>query len=564
MKTSRLVGTLFLLLLAGALVAACGGPQGTRQRGWFAARHGGDTTGLHIAEAEVVAKPLERFPDTVYASVESLQWVVEVKDTTDGALLKYLEDPYEALCADVADTTAMPAGTGTVSPARTTTGTFTFRGNHRRDMPVTGRISGTPSEIVTEWVFTTESDTTHTPYGTWYGGAGWTGQPLFVHWSDSAAAAFRTVSPALTRDFSEREIIVGSLCGSVYFINYDTGRPSRESIYSGSVIKGTVSLDPQLPNLYVGHGVRLTDTFGNVTIDLERHCISHIYGRDPKAWRGWGAYDGCAIVAGGYLFRTGENGTLYKYVREKGALRTVALLRYREKGLWGAAGIESSLAVCRNYGYFGDNRGNILCVNLDTMAPVWRYDNHDDTDASIVIEEIDGHPFIYTCSELDKQGDEGDVHFVKLDGLSGEPVWDCPFPCKTAAGVDKRFEGGMFATPLIGRGDCQDLIFVNICDYDSGLSGITAAVDRSSGRIVWQTRLRHYAWSSPLAFCNEAGKMYLCTADCAGRIHLMDARSGEILFSKHIGNNFEASGVVVDDCVVIPSRGNQIFKLRVK
>lgn len=553
--------TLSLILIAVVLVVSCGGPHGGQRRWRLAAGDGGDTTAMHQADDSLAARPLERFPDTTYASIEDLQWVVVVKDTTDDGLLKYLEDPYETLCAGVAGST----DTATISSTPSiTTGTFTFRGNQRRDMPATGRICGTPAEIVTEWVFTTASDTTHTPYGTWLGGAGWTGQPLYVHWSDSAAAAFRAVSPALTRDFGEREIIVGSLCGSVYFINYENGRESRESIATGHIIKGSISLDPQLPNLYVGHGVPLDGPFGNVTIDLNKHCITHTNGRDPGAWRGWGAYDGSAILAGGYLFRTGENGTLYKYVREKGALKTVALLRYREKGLWGAAGIESSLAVCRNYGYFGDNRGNILCVNLDTMAPVWRYDNHDDTDATIVIEKIDGKPFIYTCSELDKQGDDADVHLVKLDGLTGEPVWNCPFPCRTAASRDKRFEGGMFATPLLGRGDCDDLIFVNICDHKPALSGFTAAVERNSGKLIWQTRLKNYAWSSPLAICNENDKMYLCVADCTGHIYLMDARSGSILFSKHIGNNFEASGVVVDDCVVIPSRGNQIFKLRIK
>lgn len=546
--------TLLLVLLVAFVTTSCGGNRNKAPRQAPAGDDEAIDTTLLQLEAE---KPLERFPDTVYSSVEALKWIVEVKDSTDSGMLKYLDDPYEALCADEAE------ATDSTGRRVLTTGTFTFRGNHRRDMPVTGRVSGTPHEIVKVWEFATASDTTHTPYGVWYGGAGWTGQPVFVHWSDSAAASFRALSPALTRDFGEREIIAGSLCGNVYFINFDTGRASRQPIYSGNIIKGAVSLDPQLPNLYVGHGVPLHEPFGHITIDLEKHAITDSVGRDPGAWRGWRAYDGCAIVAGDYLFRTGENGTFYKYVRGKGSLRNVALLRFREKGAGGSAGIESSLAVCRNYGYFCDNRGNILCVNLDTMAPVWHYNNHDDSDATIVVEEVDDTPYIYTCSELDKQGSEADVHFVKLNGLTGEPVWDLPLPCRIANG-GKRFEGGMFATPLLGRGDCEDLIFTNICDHQPPLTGYTVAIDRACGNIVWQTRLGHYAWSSPLAFCSDSGKMYLFVGDCTGHAYLMDARSGEILFKSHIANNFEASGVVAGDCVVIPSRGNMIYKLKVQ
>ena len=561
-----------VLLLSCTLAASCNGQQGAQHRWSLFAKAGRDTTAVKVSADSVASKTLLRFPDTTYASVEALQWFVEVKDTTDDGLLKYLEDPYEALCGGCQKILCdnfqdAPGPDSSASGHKSVfTGIFTFRGNQRRDMPLTGRISGTPSEISYEWIFTTASDTTCTPYGVWYGGAGWTGQPVYVHWSDSAAASFRAISPALTRNFAEREIIAGSLCGDIYFLNYETGMASREAIYSGNIIKGSVSLDPCLPNLYVGHGVQKpgSDIFGNITIDLEHHCITTAFGCDHAAWRNWGAYDGCAVVAGGYLFRTGENGTLYKYRRQKGSLHTISKLRYKERGASSAAGIESSLAVCRNYGYFSDNRGNILCVNLDTMVPVWRYDNHDDTDATPVIEETGGRPYLYTCSELDKLGNEGDIFFVKLDGLTGEPVWTLPLPCRAAINGEKRFEGGMFATPLPGRGDCKDLIYINICDHNPSLAGFVASVDRSSGQILWQTRLKHYSWSSPLAFCNEEGRMYLCVADCAGNIYLMDAKSGQIIFSKRFGNNFEASGIAVDDCIVIPSRGNQIIKLRVK
>lgn len=155
------------------------------------------------SEGNIKNPPNKRYPDTTFRSTEALKWIVERKDTTDDGLLTYLEDPYDALIGDVCE--------------NTTHGTFTFRGNQQRNQPVSGQIYSVPSEIVKVWEFETDQDTTRTPYGIWYGGAGWAGQPVFVHWSDSALIHFKACSPALTSDFAENEVIIGSLCGDVFF-----------------------------------------------------------------------------------------------------------------------------------------------------------------------------------------------------------------------------------------------------------------------------------------------------------------------------------------------------------
>lgn len=519
---------LYLALAAVALIA-CGntGRKGVEE---------GDADSLAVAE-----KPLVRFPDTVFASVNNIKWVLEVKDTTDDGRLKYLYDPY-----------------GRVD------GTYTFRGNQRRDFPVKGRVSGNPARIVKVWEFQTDSDHTQTAMGVWGGGTGWTGQPMYVHWSDSMMTRFRETSPGLTDQFTDREIMVGSLSRRVYFLNFETGKPSRRSIDSGNTIKGSISVDPELAQVYVGHGVPATEPFGAVTIDLYKHEITHAFGRDSKAWRNWQAYDGCAIVAGGYLIRPGENGTIYKFARSQGNLKLIAQLRFRENSQGKAAGMESSMAVCRNYGFIGDNRGNILCINLDTMKPVWHYDNHDDTDGSIIVEEIDGVPYLYTCSEMEKQGESGFAYFVKLNGLTGEKIWETKFPCKMAHAGTKHFDGGMYSTPLMGHGDCEDLIFTNICDNSPAFHGFTVALRKDNGEVVWQHNLQRYAWSSPAGFYNEEDKLFLFVADCYGNVYLLDGRSGERIFTTKVGNNFESSPVVVDDCLVMGSRGSMIYKLRVE
>ncbi len=492
-------------------------------------------------EEEPEAQSIQRFADTTYASVNNLKLELVVVDTLGNGALQYLDDPYNKV-----------------------DGTYTFRGNQFREMPVRGTVSGNPTKIVKVWEFETDRDNTATSMGTWGGGTGWTGQPMYVHWSDSMVTAFKNTSPGLTSEFGPREVILGSLSRRVYFINYETGKASRKSVDSGNTIKGSISVDPEYAQVYVGHGVPAREPFGAVLIDLYQHKITHSFGRDTKAWRNWQAYDGCPIVAGGYLFRPGENGTVYKFAREQGNLKLVAYLRFREAKEAKAAGMESSMAVCRNYGFVGDNRGNIVCINLDTMKPVWHYDNHDDTDGSIIVEEIDGVPYLYTCSEMEKQGERGSAYFVKLNGLTGEKLWETTFPCRMAHVGTKHFDGGMYSTPLMGHGDCEGMIITNICDNNPAFHGKTVALSRSTGEVLWEHELLRYAWSSPAGFYNEEGKLFVFVADCYGNVYLLDGKTGKRIFNTKVGDNFESSPVVVDDCLVMGSRGSKIYKLRIQ
>ena len=167
--------------------------------------------------------PIEQLflPDTSYTSVEVVKYVIEDEDSV-AAPLKDLDDRYE-----------------------NANGAFVFRKNLRRDASFGGRVKGTPHEVEIAWEFETGYDTTHTRFGSWGGGSGWTGQPLYVKWTDDQMAAIRKSSSGLTPDFGQEEIIVGSLCGKGYFINYQTGKASRQPLDLGNVVKGTVGLDPE-------------------------------------------------------------------------------------------------------------------------------------------------------------------------------------------------------------------------------------------------------------------------------------------------------------------------------
>ena len=497
---------------------------------------------LCVAVVLPMATQAQRLPDTAYTSVNRLVFRVDRFDTLTDGSVDGAPDLY----------TAAP-------------GIFTFRGSYRRDASFYGTIEGRPERVEVEWEFSTGYDGRETPYGVWGGGTGWTGQPLYVRWPDSCMQRFRQHSPGLTRNFDTEEIIIGSLDAHVYFINYINGKSSRTPITVTNTVKGTPSLDPTLEgNLYVGQGIPCTRPFGAMVVDLNRHRVSHLYAQDSKAWRPWGAYDSSPIRVGRFLFRPGENGTVYKFLVDGSRLKLHTALRYRV-GKRNAAGIESSMAVYGNYGYVSDNHGNILCINLNTMRPVWHYDNHDDSDGTPVLCVEDGTPYLYSACEVDKQGDLGRCYFVKLNALTGECIWQSIFMARRATLGLQTFDGGMFATPLPGTGNCEHLIFANIVTNDTpGMQGDFVALRREDGALIYRTPLRHYAWSSPIGLVNGEGEMFVFTADTQGRVYLIDGESGEILFCRTVGGNFESSPIVVGNHVILGTRGTKIFKMAVK
>lgn len=495
------------------------------------------TDSVTIAEESV-----EPFPDTMYASVELLTYKIDTFCTD--------------VKGDIADIKDLYANVP---------GIFCFRGGPLRDMPYSGRVTGRPSRIEVDWCFKTDMDQRKVLGTSWGGGSGWTGQPLYIKWPHDKLERIKRENNHLTSDFDDEEIIVASLCSKVYFINFNTGKASREAMETRNPVKGTPSIDPRLNgNYYLGQGLPCEQPFGAVLYNLFTNEQKSVFGMDQDAWRNWGAYDSNPIVVGDFLIRPGENGTLYKFLAKTDTLIKHTTLRYHEKKGWGSPGMESSIAVCRNYGYVGDNKGNILCVNLNTMKPVWCYWNHDDTDATIVLEIEDGIPYLYTSCECDKQGQNGYSYFTKLNGLNGDTVWVQPIPCHKRQVFGSEREGGMFSTPLIGHGNCEGLIFANFCTLDKPNLGRCCCIDKKTGRIIYSLDTELYLWSSPIAYYNEKDELFVLFGDIIGNLYLIDGKTGEILVKEKFGNNFESSPIPIGNCAVVGSRGREIYKFSIK
>ena len=516
----------FLLCFSAILLVSCGNGKGKAEA---------ENSDQLPDSAEIeLPKIVERLPDTMYHSAKSVWYKIDEADTAVSGKLNSLQNLY---CSS---------------------STFTFRKGEMRQADFGGRLDSVPTRFRVDWKVITENDTTDTVFGPWGGGTGWTGQPLYVEWPDTLVKKLKNAGAVLPA-FNKNEIMVGSLCGKVYFLNPADGKFTREPIAVGNPIKGTPSVDPTLNgNLYVGQGVPGRRPFGAVAIDLFTNEIFDFFKEDPKALRRWGAYDSSPVRVGQFLFRPGENGSVYKFVAQPAKLSLHSVLRYTVNGA--APGIESSMAVYANYGFVADNHGNVLAINLDTMVPVWHYSLGDDTDATPVVAVEDGVPYLYVGCEIDRQ-QRGHAVFAKLRAVDGTEVWKIEPEGFRFDKDKKHFDGGFYATPLLGSGNCENIIFANMVKNTRGQNGVFMAINRADGNIVYEIPLKSYAWSSPVGFVTPQGKMLVATGDCVGNLYLIDGEKGEILFSERIGGNFESSPLVIGNSLVVGSRGNGIYKV---
>lgn len=485
-----------------------------------------------MAEKE---KTPERLPDTTFPSIDVIKYDIEEVEPTVSGQLESLDNLY--------------AGSPSV---------MSFRNGPKRQGEFDGKFEQMPTKITVDWKYETATQVPSKAQSRWGGGTGWTGQPLYMKW-DAALQEKLKKADVVNAEFNGNEVIFSSLCGRVYFLNPETGKPTREPVDVNNPIKGTSSIDPTLNgNMYVGQGISSVRPFGHLVVDLFSNKVNYTFPEDKKALRAWGAYDSSAIRVGQFLFRPAENGGLYKFIIEPGALKLHSVLRYKVNGE--APGLEASIAIYANYGYIADNAGNVICVNLDNLKPVWYYDIGDDTDASPMVVVEDGKPYVYVGCEIDRTK-RGYANFTKLDAINGEIVWNIQVEGKRWDYDKKHFDGGFYASPLLGQGNCSDLIFTNVVKNLQGQNGAFIAIDRKSGKIVYEVPLKHYSWSSPVGSVTKSGDMVVFTCDGAGNVYIIDGKKGEILATERVGMNFESSPVLMDKSIYIGSRTNGLFRI---
>ncbi len=455
-------------------------------------------------------------------------------------------------------------------------GVTAFRGNNYRDSASFGTRTVSQKKLEIVWTQPLGAISAH---GSYWPGSGWTGQPLLVHWPEDTRNMMNINQEMKSKDLVE--VIYPVLDGNIYFLDLETGKPTRDKIEIGYPIKGTAMVDPRgYPVLYTGMGInenngKFTEYKYRIINLLNQKELYTIFGRDEMAFRGWGATDSSALLdkKTDTLLSLGENGLVYKvklntqFDKQAGTLTMAPnLTKYRYRSPYSdEQGIESSPAIYKNYMYFNDNGGTLQCLDLNTMKPVWIYNTEDDTDSTTVIEETSEGVFLYTANQVDKRGENGknktaNCEIRKFNALTGELIWQKDYQCL----YNYYINGGALATPVVGKDDISDIVIYSICFTGTNQDGILVALNKKTGEEVWKKKLPAYSWSSPLDFKSSDGKTYVVYCDFAGWMHLIDPVDGKTLHSISLGGNVESSPSIYNDMIVVGSYAKKIFGIKIK
>ena len=478
-------------------------------------------------------------------------------------------------------------------------GILTFRGNNFRNCATWGTFSLDPSKeqhLEQIWEYN-KIGTLKSSSWTWaWFGTLWTGQPLAVKWSWDVQQLMN-LYPEKKAKQNLTEVIIAAADGYVYFFDLEDGQKTRDPLKTGVTVKGTPAIDPRgYPILYVGQGDDNGEKgqIGFRIFSLLNFDLLHFQcGLDSRAYRSsWGACDSSPIICADAdtLIYPNENGMIYtvklntQFNAGTGVLsinpQTVAY-KYIFDGVEGKQlGIESSMAIYDHYGWCTDNAGNLICIDLNTLELIWSRRLDDDSDVTPVIEEENGHVYLYTGTEVDWQRDEldyqGASYTYKIDAMTGEDVWQTSQTCSTHNGKNSGDDvnGGMLGTPVVGKGPISNLVIFSYCMTKGTYSGnLLVAYDKQTGKEVWKYEMKMYSWSSPVDIYDDNGNAYILICDSYGQVHLVDASNGQRLSYirmlrttdqvKDENHNVESSPIVVDGIMVVGTRGQSIFGVKI-
>lgn len=451
-----------------------------------------------------------------------------------------------------------------------------FRGNNYRTGATYGTANVTNKKLTSVWEQTI-SALPKSGDGAWTG-AGWTGQPLVVQW-DEETKAIMNLKPEAKAKKDLVEVIYATLDGHIYFYDLETGEYTRDPLFVGMAFKGAGALDPRgYPIMYVGSGDRTREQKQPrmYIISLIDCSIMYEYGYEKDFnIRSWRAFDSSPLVDAetDTLIWPGENGLIYtiklntNYDKAAGTLSInpdkPVFNRYMTDLNTNPSqdlGFENSAIIVENYLYVGDNRGTYFCVDINTMELVWAQEIKDDLNATAVFEwGDDGQGYIYLGTSMEYS--DGTCYMYKLNAVTGEIVWEVSWGDIV---YNKNVSGGILSSPLLGEKgtELEGMIIFHVAKSPSEYEGTTLALDTDTGEVIWQKNMK-YCWSSPVAVYSEDGNAYVILFDSVGNAHLLDGQTGNTLDTINVGSNVEASPVVFNDILIIGTRGQKVYGIKI-
>ncbi len=460
-------------------------------------------------------------------------------------------------------------------------GVLTFRGDNFRRNAAYGTADVEKQQLSLLWQVPLGSLRTD-DNGTLYG-VGWTGQPAIVKWTKEVREGMNLYDEKKATA-KLREVIFGAQDGKIYFLDLTDGSATRDPINVGFPLKGSVSIDRMdRPLLAVGQGIsklpNKTGTIGlhiyNLVDGKEAYFLNGRQSGTQKQYSTNGAFDGTALFLNNNrdvdaLIVAGENGLLYTldlngkfdYPSERLNPDAKLSMSIKPTGVYlrtkandekdTLVSVESSVAMYDKYIYMADTYGVIRCVDSDEMKTVWAMDGGDNIDAAMALD-MDGETGVslYTGNTAyNRLGSKKDVTIRRMNALTGETVWTYDIKCD----YDKNQLSGCKASPVIGQNSIADLVYFTVNKVNGGGSKLLA-LDKQTGRLVWEYAMKDESISSPVAVYNENGDAWIIQGDEGGNLTMLNARTGAVKSSINLGGPIEASPAVYKDYLVVGTCG---------
>lgn len=465
-------------------------------------------------------------------------------------------------------------------------GLLTFRGNYARSMTSVLNSDISKGKFASDrWTYATGKVLKSNGVDYWSGN-GWTGQPIVTEWPADIKETMNLFDEAKAKD-SLKEVIYPGMDGCIHFLDLETGKETRPTIYVGMTFKGTASLYPDgTPLLFCGSGDAQTGQFGE-NVCQRFYIYSLIDGtllyeggyNDDFAPRIWHAYDSSPIIdpATDTLIQPGENGVIYtmklntSYDRAGGKLSVAPSDvvkysftiedKYKEGGyLWGS---ECSGTVSGGYLYIGDNAGTFYCLDLNTMNMVWVQELNEDINSSPVFEYDGANKYVYVATTLKYNYNShsmGEAAIYKFNAMNGEIIWKKPYEVHTVKG----YAGGILSTGALGAGIVSDYIFYSVSKTPGIEQGYLVALDKHTGEEAWVLPLEMYSWSSTVVTYSSDGHAYIIQGCQNGDLILVDAANGKVLDRLNFGSGIEATPVMYGNRIVLATRSEKILGVAVE
>lgn len=283
----------------------------------------------------------------------------------------------------------------------------------------------------------------------------------------------------------------------------------------------------------------------------------------PMTWAGTG-WTGTAVKLGDYVFVGSVGGYVYAFAAKTGKLQ------WRLKG---GGMFKSSLCAYENRLYIGNTDNLLRCINAETGRVIWRLNTGRDLDSSACV--VDNKLYI--------AGENG--HLRCLNPRTGKQIW-------------KSFVGGIGPGTVLGSNGAETSPAVADNEaYVATYDGVLFSFNATTGALRWKARTHDdtdasaviyddfvYACAeekAPYLYCfaRENGRQvwrydgnrrgYYSTPALANgrvwvgaedqRLHCIDARSGQGIWTFKTGGGVWSSPCVIDDKVVFGSRDGHLY-----